>query len=91
MPEVLLTYDIKKTSDTIHTDLKRELIENYKYSSRIYASDGKWYDLPNTCLIKANITTQQATVDFKNACAKVKATWEKFIAVNYSDARFNNQ
>ena len=91
MSSILITYDVKETSDTVHTELKRELIETYKYSSKIYASNGRWYDLPNTCLIKGGITTQQASVDFLAACTKVKATWEKYIAVDYSNATVNNQ
>ncbi|MBI3137736.1 MAG: hypothetical protein HYZ15_04045 [Sphingobacteriales bacterium] len=91
MAQILLTYDIKKTSDTIHTEVKKELVENYGYSPKIQSSEGKWYELPNTCLIKNNTSRQQASADFLAACQKVRAKWEKYIAVEYSGATFNNQ
>lgn len=91
MATILLSYDIKKTSDTIHTELKKELIENYKYSAKIQSDSGKWYDLPNTCLRKDGITHKQASADFITACAHVGAKWEKYIAAEYISASFNNQ
>lgn len=91
MAKVLLTYDVKKTSETVHSDLKRRLIEVYKYASKIQADDGQLYDLPNTCLIKSNTTREAAAADFKKACNEVNATWEKFVIVDYNGATFNNQ
>ncbi len=91
MAKILLTYDIKKTSDTIHTELKKKLIESYGYSARIQSDEGKWYDLPNTCLRKDGITHPQASADFIAACTSVGAKWEKYIAAEYTGASFNNQ
>ena len=91
MATVLLTYDVKKTSDTVHRELKKRLIEVYKYSPKIQANTGKWYDLPNTCLIKSGTTTVQTSADFIKACGEVGGTWEKHIAVDYTNATFNNQ
>jgi hypothetical protein len=34
MAKILLTYDVKKTSDTIHTELKKQLIDTYRYSPK---------------------------------------------------------
>ena len=64
MAQILLTYDIRKTSETIHTELKNHLIGNYKYSSKIQSDQAKWYDLPNTSLVKNGITSEQASADF---------------------------
>jgi len=91
MATVLLTYDIKKTSNTIHSELKSELINNYGYSAKIQSDSGTWFDLPNTCLRKVGITRQQAAGDFTSACKKVNAIWEKYIAVEYTSASFDNQ
>ena len=91
MAKVLLTYDVKRTSDTIHTVLKKTLIEKFGFSSRILGNSGKWYDLPNTCLRKDNTTHAQTAVDFEAACRSVGAVWEKYIAADFSDASFNNQ
>jgi hypothetical protein len=91
MAKVLLTYDIKKTSDTIHSELKRELIENYGYSALIHSNDGKRYDLPNTCLIKDNTTHHRASSDLVAACRNTGAKWEKYIITEFENATFDNQ
>lgn len=88
---ILLTYDVKKTSETVHTDLKRYLIEQYNWSSKIQADNGDWYDLPNTTLRKAGITRINAVTEFKTACNSVNAKWERFIAAEYNSANFDNQ
>lgn len=88
---VLLTYDIRRTTNTIHAELKQALIEQYGYSAQIQASTGAWYALPNTCLRKDNIAPQAAWLEFVAACAAVGAVWEKYIASDYVNASFNNQ
>jgi hypothetical protein len=88
---ILLTYDIKKTTNTINTELKNVLVTVYKYSATIQANDGRLYDLPNTCLKKEGITTQQASSEFQEACRHVGAQWEKYIAAEFSNSTFANQ
>jgi len=87
----LITYDIKQTSPTIHSELKKQMIDVYGYAQNIFANDNKWYRLPNTTLQKENITTKQASTDFLNACKEVGAKWEKYIAVDFVNATFDNQ
>jgi hypothetical protein len=91
MPEIFLTYDIRKTSGTIHTDLKNRLIEHYGYTTTVYAGNARTYDLPNTMLKKINTTTEQGSSDFLAACRDVGATWEKYIAVEMRTWTVNNQ
>jgi hypothetical protein len=91
MASVLLSYDIKKTSDTIHSQLKQELINTYGYSPKIESDAGNWYDLPNTCLRRENTSREQSSKDFLQACIKVGAKWEKYIAAEYSRSTFANQ
>lgn len=91
MADVLLTYDIKTTTSTIHTELKNRLINYYGYSQTIDSADRRQYYLPNTTLRKANTTSGNASNDFINACQDVKAVWERYIASEYSMATFNNQ
>lgn len=90
MANVLMTYDIKETSKSIHTDLKNELKEN-GWSERIQADDQTWYDLPNTTLRKPGITSQTGSMEFVAACMTVGAKWEKYICAEYTAATFNNQ
>lgn len=82
---VLLSYDIKATSTTIHTELRQRLIDHYGYSPSIQATNGTWHALPNTTLRKDNITTQQAAVDFTKACQDVSAYWQRYAAVEFSN------
>lgn len=91
MAAVLLTYDIKTTTSTIHTDLKNRLINHYGYSQTIDSDDRHQYYLPNTTVRKPNTTSESASKDFINACQDVKAVWERYIASEYSKATFNNQ
>ena len=84
MATVLLTYDVKKTSPTIHVELKDILVQRYGYSAKIRSRDGKEYDLPNTTLQKQGTTSQQSSMDFKAACKDVGATWEKYISSEYT-------
>lgn len=88
---VLLTYDIKKTTETIHQELKDKLKGSYGYSDQIISDQGKRYDLPNTTLQKPNTTSQQASRDFISACGDVKAKWEKYISVEFHTSTFDNQ
>lgn len=88
---VLLTYDIRKTTNEIHTRLKERLKTHFGYSEQIQSGTGKWYSLPNTSLRKANITTQQAAADFLTACKQEGAEWEKYIAVDFEKAIFDNR
>ena len=90
MATVLLTYDVKKTSDTVHSELKKRLIEVYKYSPKIQANTGKWYERTYIDLLNQP-TTVQTSADFIKACGEVGGTWEKHIAVDYTNATFNNQ
>lgn len=90
MPNVLLTYDIKQSTSTIHKELKDHLIKTYKYSEYIQGGNGKWYKLPNTTLRKNNITQGDAAKEFKDGCSAVGATYEKYIAAEYSGATFNS-
>jgi hypothetical protein len=91
MAQILLTYDVKKTSDTIHHALKQYLIYHYQYSASILATDGNWYALPNTCLIKTGVTTVVASQEFQAACRVVGAHWEKYIVAESAVSNFNNQ
>ena len=91
MKTILLTYDIKKTSDTIHAELKTRLIQHYGYSEKIKSDDGRNFMLPNTTLRKDNTTHEQSSIDFLRACNDVKATWERYIAAEYTVATFSNQ
>jgi hypothetical protein len=88
---VLLTYDIKKTTNTIHSELKERLKNFYGYSDKIKSDNGIYYDLPNTTLTKNGITPSQASENFIQACNDVGATWERYIAVEFSLATFNNK
>ncbi len=88
---VLLTYDIKKTTNTIHTELKELLKNSYGYSDKIKGDSGRWYDLPNTTLRKEGITTEQAAADFRTACKTTGAVWEKYIAAETTGSTFGNQ
>lgn len=88
---VLLSYDIRKTTDTIHSELKDRLVDHYGYSNQIRANTGVWYMLPNTTLRKDSISTNVASNEFLQACRDVGAHWEKYIALEYSNATFDNQ
>jgi len=91
MANVLLTYDIRKTSETIHTELKNRLIQHYGYSQVIRSDDNRTSTLPNTTLTKSGITRQAAEGDFLSACREVRATWEKYITAEYTSTSSNNQ
>jgi|GEM_PF-5005822 len=88
---VLLTYDIRQTSTTIHTELKDRLKKNYHFTETIQADGGGLYLLPNTTLIKDNITIAEATKEFLNACNEVGAHWEKYIVTERGRSQFANQ
>ncbi|SKC59125.1 hypothetical protein [Ohtaekwangia koreensis] len=90
MPNVLLTYDIRRTTVSIHVELKERLIQSYGYSETIPANDGRHYELPNTTLKKDNITSQASSQEFLQACADVGAVWEKYITAEYIYANFDN-
>ena len=90
MPNVLLTYDIRRTTTTIHVELKQRLIQHYGYTETILANNGGYYELPNTTLKKDNITTQACSHEFLQACADVGAAWERYIAAEYIYATFDN-
>lgn len=91
MANVLLNYDVKRTSATIHTELKERLISHYGYSPKIKADTGALYWLPNTTLVKYGTTRLQSSKDFLSACGDVNAVWERYIASEYSSASFDNQ
>lgn len=88
---IMLTYDIRRTTATIHTELKNYLIDTLGYSGRILSNEPQWYLLPNTTVLKANITPQQAETEFLAACRAVGAHWERYVASDYETAAFDNQ
>jgi hypothetical protein len=88
---VLLTYDLKKTSETIHAELKNHLKNKYGYSDRIQSNQGNWYYLPNTTLRKENTSPSQVSNEFLLACKEMGATWEKYIGVQFSVSIFDNK
>jgi hypothetical protein len=59
-----LNYDIEATTKTIHSELKKRLIDIYNYSEIIQGSNKAWYNLPNTKLRKENITSDQGSAGF---------------------------
>ncbi|MCW3074611.1 MAG: hypothetical protein JWP69_1680 [Flaviaesturariibacter sp.] len=96
MSKILLSYDVQETSHDVHTELKKLLKEKYHYSEVILSTaenltKGKWFDLPNTTLIKYNSTPDDASSEFLSACKQVGARWEKYIVVDYTLAVFKNQ
>jgi hypothetical protein len=92
MTSYLLTYDIQEKAG-VHTALKNYLKSQYHWNDRILADDNKYYDLPNTTLIKysENFSTDQGSLEFKASCLAVGAKWEKYIVVDWTHATFNNQ
>jgi len=90
MAKVLLTYDIKETSATIHQELKNKLIDDYGFFSDIKGRN-KEMALPDKTLIKRETSIEQTISFFKAACEDVGAKWTRFIAVDYLEATFNSQ
>jgi hypothetical protein len=88
---VLLSYDIRKTTDTIHSELKDRLVNHYGYSDDIVGVDGKSYQLPNTTLRKEQISSKDTSAEFIKACKEVGARWEKYIAAEFLVSSFYNQ
>jgi hypothetical protein len=91
MPEIFLTYDVRRTTNTIHTELKSRLINHYHYVSTVQASNGRAYDLPNTTVRKINTTAQQCATDFVGACRDIGAIWERYIAIEMTTWTVDNQ
>jgi hypothetical protein len=91
MAKILLSYDIKESSTSVHSALKKSLIETFGFSDEITSDQGNVYKLPNTTLRKDNTTREQGSKDFLAACAAVGAKWEKYVVVDYAGATFNNQ
>jgi hypothetical protein len=83
MPNVLLTYDITETRETVCAELRRRLVTHYGFSSQITATDGNISSLPNTTLRKTNTTSEDAKEAFLVACKDVGATWEKYITTEF--------
>ncbi|HEY0653528.1 MAG TPA: hypothetical protein VGD65_10380 [Chryseosolibacter sp.] len=88
---ILLSYDVKRTNEKVHTDLKNRLTTSYGFQTQIVSDDNKRYDLPNTTLRKEGVSPQQGAKDFLTACKDVGAQWERYIVCEYTHATFNNQ
>jgi hypothetical protein len=91
MPNVLLTDDVRRTTATIHTEVKNTLINNYGYHPTLLVDNTTPYYLPNTTLAKANTTRGQSAEDFLHACANVGAIWERYVTSEFAAASIDNQ
>jgi hypothetical protein len=80
---VLITYDIQRTSNTIHTEVKNAMIAK-GYSEHVPILNGGRTRLPNTTLVRDNITPQTAANDLIEVCALRGATLEKYISLTIS-------
>jgi hypothetical protein len=74
MVTVFITYDLKELPKGIHLKVKTDLIANYGYSARTLTNEA---DLPNTFLLKQNITPDNAFDDLKAVVAKHGGTLER--------------
>jgi len=90
MSKVLLSYDLKESTESQHSELKKMLIEDYAFFDEIKGKS-KLVQLPATTLIKRDTSLAQATTHYKNACEKLGIEWLSFIVVEYSEATFNSQ
>ncbi|HEY8934415.1 MAG TPA: hypothetical protein VIM65_04315 [Cyclobacteriaceae bacterium] len=89
MSKILLSYDLKASSESQHGELKKMLIDDYAFFDEIKGKS-KLVQLPTTTLIKRDTSLAQATAHFKNACEKLSIEWHSFIVVEYSEATFNS-
>jgi hypothetical protein len=98
MIKVLLIYDLKETTKSVHTELKKELVQTYKYS-KFRLIDGLAYELPNTTFYKEFIGTvdvddekiiSKSENEFMFACKKVKAEWERVNIIAYKNGIFTD-
>lgn len=80
MSTVLITYDIEKTTNTIHTEVKKAMIA-IGYSEFVPKKSGGGVQLPNTTLVRDKITPSQATADLKTVCKSKNAVLEKYISL----------
>jgi len=87
MALILITYDLKETPSGIHMKVKSTMINNYKYSDK---SPAKGYQLPNTCLTKSGITSEQAVDDLKASVKQHGGTLERFFACRAEDYKISD-
>ncbi len=80
---VILTYDIERTTATIHTEVKNAMIA-LGYSPTVPMTTGGSVQLPNTTLIRDNITPSAAVTDLTNVCRRLNARLEKYIALTFT-------
>lgn len=85
---VLITYDLERTTTTIHTEVKKAMIE-HGYNDHVPIQSGGQVKLPNTTLVKDNITPETAVNNLVTVCNAKNANLEKYIAlnINYENGR----
>lgn len=84
MALILITYDLKETTNGIHKEVKDTMKSEYGYSD---TSPTKKYKLPNTSLLKDGTTPDQAVKELKASVNKHNGTLERYLScecVNYS-------
>ena len=87
MALILISYDLKETPKDIHSNVKKSMKSDYKYSDK---SPQKSYQLPNTCLLKDGITPKQAVEDLKAVVEKYDGTLERYIACECNKYTIND-
>ncbi len=80
---VIITYDVERTTSTIHTEVKNAM-KDLGYSDHVPINSGGNVKLPNTTLVKENATPEQATTALQDVCKKKSATLEKYIALTFT-------
>lgn len=78
---IIITYDIEKTTNTIHEEVKLAMIAK-GYQERISMKSGGYAQLPNTTLIHDSVTTERADLDLTAVCTLKKAKIEKYLILN---------
>jgi len=79
--KVLMSYDIDKSHTQVKTDLEvLGYLERFKHNN-----DPKIYTLPNTTLWHPTKSSNQAMIDLKMVCTKLKVTLEKVITVKATE------
>jgi hypothetical protein len=82
MVPTFITYDLNEYPEGIHLKVKTELIQSYSYSSK---SSNGIVNLPNTFLIKQNISPAHAISELRSVVAKHKGTLEKAYAAAFEN------
>ena len=81
MHTVMITYDLK-SSDQTYTQVKEHMINALGYSEKNFSN---FHKLPNTVLLKHNITPYQAVTELLASAALFKGVVDKYFSCITSD------